>query len=141
MSEAAVDKSGRKAFTAVLRHDTNGAWLVQLAEEPRVSTYGRTLAKARQHVREATADWFGLGADDFDLIDDVQLPDILSEKINRALAERERAHQARQSAIICARDAARALVDDVRLSMRDAAELLGLSPQRVQQLLSEGGGG
>jgi predicted RNase H-like HicB family nuclease len=125
-----------KIYTATYQRDRDGVWLVELVEEPRVHTFGRTLAKAREHVRDAAALWFDVAPDSFDLVDDVRLPRKAKASLERARAERGRAQAAQETAVTRTRDAARALVDDEHLSMRDAAELLGLSHQRVQQLLA-----
>jgi hypothetical protein len=47
------------------------------------------------------------------------------------------ADERRAEAHVATVRAARALVDDCRVGLRDAAELLGLSHQRVQQLLRQ----
>ena len=63
-----------RVFTAVFERDDDGYWLVELREEPRVHTYGRTLAKAREHIFDATALWFEVAPEDLNLVEDVRLP-------------------------------------------------------------------
>jgi predicted RNase H-like HicB family nuclease len=129
-----------KHYTATYTRDREGVWLVELVEEPRVHTFGRTLVKARGHIRDATALWFDVDADSFELVDDVQLPRKTKLSLERARDERTRAAAAQERAVASTRAAARALVDGARLSLRDAADLLGLSHQRVQQLLADASG-
>jgi transposase-like protein len=64
----------------------------------------------------------------------VKLPASARRATDSARRRRERARSAEAEAAAATRDAAQALVDS-GLSHRDAAELLGLSHQRVHQLL------
>jgi predicted RNase H-like HicB family nuclease len=125
-----------KTLTAVFQRDEEGYWLVELAEEPRVHTYGRTLAKARQHIFDAAALWFEVSPEEFNLVEDIRLPAPVKARLELARREREHAQAAQEAAAGATREAARALVREGRLSVRDAAEVLGLSHQRVQQLLA-----
>ena len=128
--------AGLKVFTAVFDRDDDGYWLVELEEEPRVHTYGRTLAKAREHIVDATALWFEVAPEDLNVVEDVRLPAPVKAALELARKEREHAQAAQEAAAGATRDAARALVKDGRLSVRDAADVLGVSHQRVQQLLA-----
>jgi predicted RNase H-like HicB family nuclease len=128
-----------KTYTATFSRDRDGVWLVELAEEPRVHTFGRSLCKAREHIRDATALWFDVGPESFELVDDIRLPRKTKVSVERARAERSRAVEAQERALEQTRAVARVLVEGERLSMRDAADLLGLSHQRVQQLLAAAG--
>lgn len=126
----------RRTYTAVFARGRDGAWEVELAEEPRVHTFGRTLAKARAYIREATAVWFDVDEDAFDLVEDIRLPKAVKVRVARARRERGRAQEAQDAALTTTREAAEALVRTGHLSTRDAAEVLGLSHQRIQQLLA-----
>ncbi len=123
-------------YTAAFERDEEGFWLVELIEEPRVHTYGRTLAKARDHIRDATALWFEVAPDAFVLVEDIRLPKQVKASVDRARKERAKAQAVQDAAAGATRQAARALVEEGRLSVRDAADVLGLSHQRVQQLLA-----
>ena len=125
-----------KNYTAAFERDEEGFWLVELIEEPRVHTYGRTLAKARDHIRDATALWFEVAPDAVVLIEDIRLAKPVKAIVDRARKERAKAQAVQEVAAGATRNAARALVEEGRLSVRDAADVLGLSHQRVQQLLT-----
>jgi predicted HTH domain antitoxin len=64
----------------------------------------------------------------------IRLPADLRTAIQRSRRTRERAERERQNAQEQTRVAAQALVEE-GVSLRDAGELLGLSHQRVQQLV------
>ena len=125
----------KPTYTAVFERGRDDYWEVELVEEPGVHTFGRTLAKARAHIRDATALWFEVDEDAFELIEDVRLPKAVKASLAKARRERERAEAASATALRTTREAAEALVRTGHLSVRDAAELLGLSHQRVQQLV------
>jgi predicted RNase H-like HicB family nuclease len=126
----------KPTYTAVFERGREGFWEVELAEEPRVHTFGRTLAKARTHIREAAAVWFDVEEDAFEVAEELRLPKPVKDRLARALRGRERAELAKETALSLTREAAEALVRTSHLSTRDAADLLGLSPQRVQQVLA-----
>lgn len=123
-------------FTVLFRRDENGWWVAQVREVPAAITQGRTLAEARRRIREALAlavdsDVVAQGAT---LIDDVQLPRSVRRALRAVSVSRTRLERERRR-LSAANDAALSeLIGRLKLSLRDAGELLGLSHQRIQQL-------
>jgi predicted RNase H-like HicB family nuclease len=97
-------------------------------------TYGRTLEQARRRIREALSLWVE-DADRAELVEEVRLPAAVKQAIGRSRTSRVEAEEQRAKAQEATSRAARTLVDELHLGLRDAAELLGLSHQRVQQLI------
>jgi predicted RNase H-like HicB family nuclease len=125
---------------AVYRHerqpDGTTAWIVELAEEPRCHTFGRTLRAAQRNIREAAAAWYEVDPSEVEVSDDVRLPAQASRAIGRCHALRAREREARQVAREATATAVAAL-RDAGLSERDASVLLGISHQRVHQLAGD----
>lgn len=71
----------------------------------------------------------------------IHLPAAARASVRRALSARERAERAEVDASVVLRDSIRELTQRERLSTRDVAALLELSPSRVDQLKAERGGG
>ncbi len=90
-------------------------------------TYGRSPSEARSRIREALC-LFVDDAAHASLADEVRLPADMRRLVTRFRAARDRAARDRKQAEAAARRLAE------RLSRRDAAELLNISHQRVQQL-------
>lgn len=129
-----------KTYQATLELDPHsGQWMADIDGLP-VHTWGRTLGKVKEYAHEALAAHLDLAAADVKghiVFRAPQLPGSVLE----ALASAERARTEADTATVRAADAraaaAGALVREAHLSMRDAAEILGVSHQRVQQLLSQ----
>lgn len=125
---------GRKNHVAVFEHDADeGVWLVHIKGAEGCQTYGRTLRQAEDRIREALAAW--LDREPESLTITPELPQdvaLLSTEVAQARSAAERAGA----------DAQRATAEAVKrltrmgLSRRDAADVLGISHQRVQQLLA-----
>jgi predicted RNase H-like HicB family nuclease len=126
--------------TAVYRYerqpDGGAAWIVELVEEPRCHTFGRTLRAAQRNIREAAAAWYEVEPSQVEVDDDVRLPPPASRALGRSRALRDRERKANEQAR-AATAAAVAALRDVGLSERDTGTLLGLSHQRVHQLAPE----
>ncbi|HUZ10387.1 MAG TPA: type II toxin-antitoxin system HicB family antitoxin [Acidimicrobiales bacterium] len=127
-----------KHYTA--RYDfEEGDWLVEIAEIPQVHTFGRTLAKARANVRDALGLW--LRAEDPTSLDIKEefsgIPADLAGQVSEASQSRVRANELLSRSQQLTAAAARRLVDELGMSTRDAAELLGVSHQRIHQLLHQ----
>jgi predicted RNase H-like HicB family nuclease len=102
----------KKSYTVQFTRDVEpGWWVVRVPEVQGCLTQARSIAEGRRRIREALALF-----------------------IDEAEAEREMAEKMREKA----QDATRAVVNQLTrragLSVRDAAEMLGISYQRVQQL-------
>jgi predicted RNase H-like HicB family nuclease len=121
----------------VFEPDAAGRWLAHVVEVPGCHTHGRTLDQARRRLREALSLWVDAG--EAELVEEIRLPSRARESLQRSRAARLRAEQERTTAANAVREAARTLVDELHLGLRDTGELLGLSHQRVQQLVRESG--
>ena len=122
-----------KTYTAVYeREGTDDAWNVRIKGIPGCQTYGRSIRQAQQRIREALAVW--LDQDPELLVIRDQFPAALAAVADEVVRARSAAERADARAHQQTVDAIKALTDQ-GLSRRDAAELLGLSHQRVQQLL------
>ena len=126
--------SVKRQYHAVFERDESGAWTARVPSVRGCHTYGRTLDQARRRLREALALWVD-EPDKAELVEDVRLPASVKAAVRASRADRRRAEEKRAEASASTIRAARALVDDVGVGFRDAAEILGVSHQRVQQLV------
>ena len=122
----------RKAYEVVYERDEKGLWVAHVSGVPGCHTQGRTIAQARERIREALS-LFDERAGKAQLEDRVRLPSNLERLVG---AQREaRSNQAMMEARLHALNikAARALTRDIGLSLRDTGELLGASQEAVRQ--------
>jgi predicted RNase H-like HicB family nuclease len=123
-----------ESYRVVFERDETGAWLASVPSVPGCHTYGRTLDQARRRLREALSLWVD-DAERAEFDEDVKLPAALRAAISRSQEARARADRERAQAQSELETTARALIDELHVGLRDAGELLGISHQRVQQLL------
>lgn len=124
-----------KTYTARLEREKDGRWTVELEEEPRVHTWGKTVEQALARMREAAALWFQIDEGDIELVPHPVLPKATDRTVEQARQAREQARNADRLAVERTRKAVAALANR-GISMRDAAAILGISHQRVHQLLA-----
>ena len=120
-------------YRAIFERDESGAWLARVPSIRGCHTHGRTLEQARARLREALGLWIAR-PDTVEFEEIVRLPSDLRAAVQRSRRTRARAELEHENAQKETRVAATALVGE-GVSLRDAAELLGLSHQRVQQLV------
>jgi predicted RNase H-like HicB family nuclease len=125
-----------KTYTAVAERSGDW-WAVSVPEVRGVFTQARRLEQVAPMAREAIALLIDAPEDTIEVEVDVKLPDNVE-------ADRERVRDLRgmiDTVTAQYREALAALTDEltsqIGLSMRDAAELAGVSFQRVSQILSE----
>ncbi len=125
-----------KRFTVVYERDETGWWVAQVKDAPEAITQGRTLAEARRRIREALGVTLGPDSDasQATLVDEVRLPPDARRAITAVVKSRSRLEQDKELLAKAMNEATTQLLDAVGLSVRDTAELLGLSHQRIQQL-------
>jgi predicted RNase H-like HicB family nuclease len=129
-----VAMSPTKQYVAVFERDRGSdAWLVHIKGLDGCHTYGRTLRQAEARIREALGAW--LDRDPDRLVITPQWPAELIRVASDVSRARESATQASHHAATKTARAAKRL-ERMGLSRRDAAEILGISHQRVQQLLA-----
>jgi len=121
-----------KTYKAMFRPDDNGWWFIDVAELPGCHSQARTIASGRDHIREAISLVANIDLDTFDVEVDYELPKAQQAVIAKARRARERAAEATQAT----EAAVRALQQgSVKLGIRDVAELVGVSYQRVAQIM------
>ena len=125
-----------KTYKVRLERDETGHWIATVPSVPGCHSYGRSLDEARRRIRQALA-LFVKGANRATLEDDIRLTPQAARLRRDALAARHRADRHAARAAAATRDAARALTRDLRIGVRDAGRLLGVSHQRIHQLLEE----
>ena len=120
----------------VFERDESGTWTAEVPSVPGCHTYGRTIEQARRRIREALGLWVE-EAGGVELIEDVRLPARAEEAVRQSSRARLEAERKRAIAQAATAHAAKVLVEDLRFSLRDAGDLLGLSYQRVLQLVRQ----
>jgi hypothetical protein len=105
-------------------------WLVNVAGEPAAHTFGRSLAEAKRNAVEMVALWFDREPDTFDIDWDVRLGK-LGRPVKDARAAIAHVEEDRRR-----RDEAVRALTAAGVSYRDIGELLGLSFQRVAQIVN-----
>lgn len=123
----------RKAYLARYERDEAGWWVATIKGMP-AQSQGRTIEQARERVREALAVLLDIDPSRLTISDDIRLPpterralELAKKATRRAAGETERAERA-------TREAARTLLA-AGMSLRDAGTLLGVTRQRVHQIL------
>lgn len=124
------------SYQVSIVRDGSGAWIARVPAVPGCHTYGRTLEQARRRIREALSLWVDDAAD-AELDFRIRLPAEVRAEIRRARVARERSGRTQLQAHEATIRAAHDLTERVGLSLRDTAELLELSHQRIQQLMTE----
>ena len=129
----------RTSYTVRYERDETGWWVAQVKEAPAAITQGRTIAEARRRIREALALMLDddAAAERVKLVDDVRLPAEARRALQEARAARARLASESKKAQESTAKAVRTLLKGMHLSVRDAGDLIGISPQRVHQLAQE----
>jgi DNA-binding NarL/FixJ family response regulator/predicted RNase H-like HicB family nuclease len=127
-------EAGRGRYTCVYERDESGAWIVHVEEVPGCHTWGETLRQARGNLRDALSLWVD-DAETAELDERINLPDGIAAAVKQSKAARARLGHDQQEASRHTEEAARALVNELGIGLRDAGDLLDLSFQRVQQII------
>lgn len=120
-------------YKVVYKLDEGGDWTAWVRGRRRCRGRGRTIRQARKRLRAALGR-FDEAPHRADLVEDVKLPAGARSLLVRHWAARRRARRQQAIADAATRQAVEALLR-LRLSVRDAADLLGVPYPRARQLL------
>lgn len=135
-----------KTIRVMFERGDDGWWLASVPSVRGCLTQGRTIEEARRNIRDALGmfpeeGWTAKAASSAEILDEIHVPERAKSAVEAATRARTDAAAAETRAKEALLDAVREITSPpLRLSTRDAAALLGLSGQRVQQLLVESGG-
>ncbi len=132
-------KVAGKRLTVVFELGEQSGWVASVKEVPGCHTQGRSVRHARTRIREALSLWIGdrsAGVAEFE--EHFPLPPNVRRMLRR-LAELEAQldglREVESTVAALRRRAVCCLVGEEGFSYRDAAEVLGISHSRVEQLL------
>ena len=127
-----VGKGSAKPLRLEIERDEDGWWVATVHGVDGVHTQARTIASARERILEAMK---AADRSHFTLVEHVDMPAQVRKKVDAARAARAHAEEAQESAQEILHAALEVLKKDLGVSLRDAAELLGISHQRAHQVL------
>lgn len=113
-----------------------GWWALDVDGVPGVHTQVRRIDQAEEMAREAIAGVLNIGPGAFEVVVAPEMPAAVRTIVERATTARSEAAHAQDAAAQLTRDAARRLVQE-GLTVRDAGVLLGVSHQRIAQLVRQ----
>lgn len=123
------------SYTVECERDEGGWWAARVPEVPGAFTQAKRLEQIRERAREAIAAMLDGDVEEIDVVVVPILTDEIQAVVQRCLEARRAADEAQRAASETVRTAAKLLVEGGHLSMRDAATILGVSHQRVGQLV------
>jgi predicted RNase H-like HicB family nuclease len=123
-----------KRYVAVHERDESGRWLVHVRGLRGCQTYGRTIAQAKERIKEALEVFLNRNIADGELLHRIELPMDIRTLVRVHWTARTKAEHEAQRAQKALRQAAKKLIE-AHVSVRDAGDLLGLSHQRVHQVI------
>jgi predicted RNase H-like HicB family nuclease len=119
--------------------DESGWWVASVRGVRGCHTQGRTVDEARRRLRKAM-ELFVDDARSAGFIDNVKLLEPAVKAVRLYAALRKQADRKERRAALAGRRAVRLLRGaNLKISMRDAARLLGVSYQRLHQLIHDAG--
>ncbi len=124
-------------FRVTRDEDDRRVWLAEWVEDDRVHTYARSLAELEDLARDALALWLHSDADDVQVELDVDLPRSVSRELTQLRRQRDELEAQQASVLDRQRSLAVRLVEDEGMTYRDAARFLGISHQRIAQLVKQ----
>lgn len=124
----------RKRYDVVVKREA-GWWIIQVPELDDRVTQARRLNEVERNVRELVAVWLDVPMDSFDVDVSVELPSAVERSLRSGRRLQSEARKSQEAAAAEVRAAATALVQEWGLSLSDTARALGISHQRVSQLI------
>lgn len=123
-------------YTVTAERGLAAVWVLQCREVPGAISESRRLAEAEALMVEAISFVAELNAQDVEIDLVPLLPEPLSSEVSAARKLVEELSEVQQGAAAASRRAARDLIA-AGLTGADAARVLGVSPQRVSQLVAK----
>lgn len=139
-----MHRNGRPEMTASDRAKTirvkfsqeGSDWLVEDLDEPRIHSFGRSVSKARAKIIDAAALWYEIDPEAIEVAPVFAFEDDLPRILDQLREARVEYSEVEDQV----RGLTEAAVSELlrrHVSMRDAAEILGLSHQRIQQIAAK----
>ncbi len=134
----------REGLVGAVRETTNyqvtverepGFWIVRVPEVPEVVTQARRMAEVKENARQAIAVWTDRPIDDIDVTVTVVVPTVVQAALDEAQRLQREAGERLERAGTATSEAARWLTKELGMTLREAAEILDVSFQRVAQLV------
>jgi predicted RNase H-like HicB family nuclease len=110
-------------------------WAITIAELKGVHSQARRLDQAEAMAREAIGLFLDVPMNSFDVTVIPVLPAAVQADVDKARAVRGEAEERQREATTATARAARELVKGTKLTVREAGQILGVSHQRIAQLL------
>ena len=110
-------------------------WAITIPDLKGVHSQARRLDQAATMARAAISLFLDVAIDSFEVTVVPVLPTAIQAQVDRARAVRGEAEGLQREAATATARAARELVSGAKLTVREAGQVLGLSHQRVAQLL------
>jgi hypothetical protein len=121
-----------KTYSVVAEREP-GWWIVHVPELD-ITTQARRVSDIEPNSREAIAVWLDADVADVAVTVELSTPAPVRQEMDEARRLLQEANGMQEKAGELAGDAVRILLDDLGLTMRDAAAVLGVSHQRIAQL-------
>lgn len=122
-------------FNVIYELGEDGWWVASIPEVPGCHTQGKSIEQARARIREALK-LFVRDTYKAELLDEIRLPKQAKGLVGKVRRARLKADFEKNNAQKLTGEAVSFLQQDLKLSVRDIGLILGLSHQRIHQLVN-----